>query len=93
MADIKAIAADLAKSRHRFLTDIQIGAIRRKHGASRDEVRSAAIMADRIRRQRQIQERHNGFTVIPQIALDEPIVLRDEYRPATRRRQRKALPP
>ncbi len=76
MADIEAMATYLAGSRLRFLTDIQIGTMRRKYGASRDEVRSAAIVADRIRRQRQVSEGRSCFTVSPQIAPDAPIVLR-----------------
>ncbi|MGO7542205.1 hypothetical protein ACC680_26895 [Rhizobium ruizarguesonis] len=55
-ATIIDIAESLAKSRYRFITDMQIGALRRKYGASRDEIRSAAILADRLRRQRQIDE-------------------------------------
>lgn len=80
MADIKAIAVYLASSRLRFLTDIQIGAMRRKYGASRDEVRAAAIMADRIRRQRQVRESHIGFSVAGLVAPDDPIVLKSVSR-------------
>ncbi|TXH81179.1 MAG: hypothetical protein E6Q77_08600 [Rhizobium sp.] len=85
MANVKEIAAYLASSRLRFLTDIQIGTMRRKYGASRDEVRSAAIIADRIRRRRQIEERRDGFTVGPQIAPDAPIYLPKEDKTNGRR--------
>ncbi|EJC69360.1 hypothetical protein Rleg5DRAFT_5150 [Rhizobium leguminosarum bv. viciae WSM1455] len=80
MADLSAIAETLATSRFRFLTDIQIGALRRKYSASRDEIRSAAILADRLRRQRQLDNQWNTFTVSPQIPADAPIVLPKEKR-------------
>ena len=89
MADIKAMAEYLASSRFRFLTDIQIGTMRRKYDASRDEVRAAAVMADRIRRQRQLRENRTGFTVAPEIAPDAPIDLpeeKDRKEPNARRR-------
>ncbi|MGO7353329.1 hypothetical protein ACCS66_01150 [Rhizobium ruizarguesonis] len=77
---ITDIAVSLAKSRYRFITDMQIGALRRKYGASRDEIRSAAILADRLRRQRQLDNQWNTFTVSPQIPADAPIVLPNEQR-------------
>ncbi|EUB95577.1 hypothetical protein PMI07_002065 [Rhizobium sp. CF080] len=80
MADIFALAEALSNSHHRFLTDLQIGAFRRHYGASRDEVRTAAIIADRLRRQRQLEERPNGFRVEPQIAPDAPIVLQPQQK-------------
>ncbi|NEK36298.1 MULTISPECIES: hypothetical protein [Rhizobium] len=80
MADLSAIAETLATSRFRFLTDIQIGTLRRKYGATRDEIRSAAILADRLRRQRQLDNQWNTFTVSPQIPADAPIVLPKEQR-------------
>jgi hypothetical protein len=80
MADLSAIAETLATSRFRFLTDIQIGALRRKYNASRDEIRSAAILADRLRRQRQLDKHWNTFTVSPQIPPDAPIALPKEQR-------------
>ncbi|MGO8104923.1 hypothetical protein AB9F46_31530 [Rhizobium leguminosarum] len=79
-ATIIDIAESLAKSRYRFITDMQIGALRRKYGASRDEIRSAAILADRLRRQRQLDNQWNTFTVSPQIPADAPIVLPKERR-------------
>ena len=81
MTLVQTIAEELASSRFRFLTDIQIGAMRRKYGASRDEVRSAAIVANRLRRQRQLQEGRLGFTISPQIAPDAPIHLPKEKLP------------
>ena len=88
MADIEAIAHALAESRYRFLTDMQIGTIRRLHKATRDEVRTAAIMADRIRRHRQLGEGRNSFSVSGLVEAEAPIVLRDETKATNRRRRR-----
>ncbi|TAV04035.1 hypothetical protein [Rhizobium ruizarguesonis] len=79
-ATIIEIAERLATSRYRFITDMQIGTLRRKYGASRDEIRSAAILADRLRRQRQMDEQWNTFTVAPLIPPDAPIALPKEQR-------------
>jgi hypothetical protein len=79
-ATIIDIAESLATSRYRFITDMQIGALRRKYGASRDEIRSAAILADRLRRQRQLDEPCNTFTVSPLIPPHAPIALPKEQR-------------
>jgi len=77
---IFAIAQDLATSKLRFLTDVQIGTLRRKYSASRDEIRMAAIVADRLRRQRQLDNQWNTFTVSPQIPPDAPITLPREQK-------------
>jgi hypothetical protein len=60
---MSSIAEDLSRTRFRFLNDVQIGALRRKYGLTRDEVRAAAIMADRIRRHRQAEEHGNSFRI------------------------------
>ncbi|MBY5316152.1 hypothetical protein [Rhizobium leguminosarum] len=77
---ITAIAESLAKSHYRFITDTQIGALRRKYSASRDEIRCAAILADRLRRQRQLDNQWNTFIVSPLIPPDAPIALPKEQR-------------
>lgn len=83
---IQQIAEKLATSRYRFLTDVQIGTLRRQFDATRDEIRTAAIIADRIRRQRQADELGNGFRVEPQISPDAPIELKPERRLTRRER-------
>nr|WP_304655586.1 hypothetical protein [Neorhizobium galegae] len=61
------------------MTDLQIGAFRRHYSASRDEVRTAAIIADRLRRQRQVEDGGN-FRVEPQIDPLAPVLLKPEYK-------------
>jgi hypothetical protein len=77
---IEAIAIKLASSKVRFITDLQIGAYRRQYGATRDEVRAAAIMADRIRRQEQIAENRPTFAVHAIVGPDTPITLPNRQR-------------
>ncbi|QXZ80943.1 hypothetical protein [Rhizobium sp. L51/94] len=73
------IAEHLAFGKPRFLTDVQIGVLRRKYGATRDEVRTAAIMADRIRRHRQAEEQRNSFR-IKLVPMDALVTLKTENR-------------
>lgn len=75
------LAEHLAAGRLRFLTDVQIGQFRRLHGLTRDEVRTAAILADRIRRRRQMAEASNSFRVDGLVELDAPVVLPIEVKP------------
>lgn len=77
---IEAIAQKLASSRYRFLTNVQIGTLRRLHKASRDEIRAAAIMADRLRRQEQVGQMSPSFTVKAIVTPCAPIVLPEEKR-------------
>lgn len=84
---IREIAEKLAGGRYRFLSDIQIGSIRSRYNATRDEVRTAAIMADRIRRQRQLAEGRNSFGVTGLVEIGAPIVLKEENASKPRRRK------
>lgn len=79
-ARVRHIAERLASSKVRFITDLEIGAYRRQYGATRDEVRAAAIMADRIRRQEQVTRNLPTFAVHAIVAPCAPIVLPDEKR-------------
>jgi hypothetical protein len=72
---VVAIAEALASSKYRFLTDVQIGTLRRIHKASRDEIRAAAIVADRIRRQRQLAEGRAAFAVVTPVDPLDAIAL------------------
>jgi hypothetical protein len=84
---MNSVAEDLSTTRFRYLNDVQIGALRRKYGVTRDEVRSAAIMADRIRRHRQAEEQRNSFR-LELVAIDAPIVLKAEQKPSKRKHER-----
>jgi hypothetical protein len=53
---ILQLAEKLATSRVRYLNDHQLGAYRSKAGVSFDDARRAAILADRLRRQRQAKD-------------------------------------
>lgn len=82
---VTELAEVLASGRYRFLTDMQIGTLRRLYGASRDDVRKAAILADRIRRQRQVDEGSNTFRVCGLVPVEAPIVLPVEVKGKRRR--------
>lgn len=84
-----SIAEDLSTKRYRFLTDVQIGFLRRQHKASRDEVRTAAIVADRIRRHRQAEEQRNSFRA-DLVPIGAPVVLPREVKQSLRKWDRKA---
>jgi hypothetical protein len=73
---IISLAEKLATGRGRYLSDQQLGAHRHKAGLSFDDARRAAVLADRIRRQKQAEERRNDFHVVP-VSLDAPISLMD----------------
>lgn len=79
-ARVVAIAETLASSKYRFLTDVQIGTLRRIHKASRDEIRAAAILADRIRRQEQLSQNRPTFAVHAIVGPEVPITLPAEKR-------------
>ena len=81
---IEAIALKLATSDIRFITDLQIGAYRRHYGATHDEVRAAAIMADRMRRQEQMAQNRPTFAVHAIVEPDATITLPDKRRPSDR---------
>jgi len=85
MAGMSSIAEDLSTTRFRFLNDVQIGILRRKYGATRDDVRTAAIMADRIRRHRQAEEKYNSFDV-KLVPLDAPVALQPDAKLPVRKR-------
>nr|WP_314089410.1 hypothetical protein [uncultured Shinella sp.] len=85
---IGAIALKLASSKVRYITDLQIGAYRRQYGATRDEVRAAAIMADRMRRQTQIAQNRPTFAVHAIVGPEAPIELPTEKIARERRKAR-----
>jgi len=89
MSKIHEISCRLAGCRLRFLTDVQIGVLRRQHSASRDEVRAAAVVADRIRRKQQIAERLGTFSVAGLVKPDAPVILKSERKTISRRSRRK----
>lgn len=84
IARVRDIAERLASSKVRYITDLETGAYRRHYGATRDEVRAAAIMADRIRRQKQIAENRPTFAVHAIVEPDATITLPDKRRPSNR---------
>ncbi|MBO9136904.1 hypothetical protein J5289_21665 [Rhizobium sp. B230/85] len=76
-APMLAIAEELSTTHRRHLNNYQISIVARQHGLTRDEARSAAIMADRIRRHRQAEEQRNCYQV-ELVPVDAPIVLKSE---------------
>jgi len=87
VANVEAIAQDLCANKYRFLTDLQIGALRRKYNASRDEIRIAAILGDRLRRLEQSRanaEEFTRLTVSDPIELSAPVLLQAERKRRTR---------
>lgn len=87
-ARVRQIADRLATSDVRFITDPQIGAFRRHYQASRDEVRAAAILADRMRRQAQMAQNSPTFAVHAIVGPEAPIALPAEKSARERRRAR-----
>lgn len=73
---ILTLAEKLATGRGRYLSDQQLGAYRHQAGLSFDDARRAAIVADRLRRQRQASECLNTFHAKP-LPIDAPISLLD----------------
>jgi len=73
---ILQLAEKLATGLGRYLNDQQLGAYRSKMGVSFDDARRAAIVADRLRRQRQAEELRNTFHAEP-LPINAPIALMD----------------
>lgn len=83
---IEELAERLAESPGRFLTELQMGPYQRHHGFTRDEVRTAAVLADRIRRRRQLSEGISTFRVDGLVDIDAPIILPVKEKPKRARR-------
>lgn len=76
---VRLIAEYLAGRHFRFMNTWQIAYLRKTFKATRDEARAGAIMADRIRRARQVAEHGPAFKVIDMVEPSAPIVLKVEY--------------
>lgn len=83
---IDELAERLAESPGRFLTEVQMGPYQRHHGFTRDEVRTAAVLADRIRRRRQLSEGISTFRVDGLVDIDAPVILPVKEKPKRARR-------
>jgi hypothetical protein len=68
-------AKHLIAKRYRFIETAQAGAIASKFGLSRDQMKTAIVLADRLRRQQQLFEKHPGFRVDGMVDITAPINL------------------
>lgn len=74
---ILALADRLASAGKIHVSDQALAGYGRRFKVDFDDARKAAIVADRLRRQRQAAERRNGFHTEP-LPPDAPIVLVDK---------------
>lgn len=82
------IAEHLIMKQYRHIERAQAGALGRYFKTDTDEVRRAAILADRLRRLRQCQQFAPAFKARP-VAVDAPIVLSSSM-PSQRSQTRRA---
>lgn len=80
-SEIMTLAERLASAGKTYLSDAALAGYARRFKVDPDDGRRAGIIADRLRRRRQIEEGRNTFSATP-LPIDAPIELlaRDDRR-------------